>query len=93
MPSQSHLPSGRPWTLKEQCDHDLAGYTPRWLDRQLQLNARGSSSHTVALVKREMAAGQDAEAKEFAQSVLPTVEAHLKAINMIAASEGVTTRK
>jgi putative membrane protein len=47
---------------------------------------------TVALLKKEIATGQDADAKTFAQSILPTVRAHLKAINTIAAADGVTTK-
>ena len=43
---------------------------------------------TIALLRKEIASGQDAEAKAFAQSILPTVRAHLKAINRIAATEG-----
>jgi hypothetical protein len=42
------------------------------------------------LLRKEIATGQDADAKAFAKSVLPTVEGHLKAINAIAADDGVT---
>jgi putative membrane protein len=45
---------------------------------------------TIALLKKEIASGQDAEAKAFAQSILPTVRSHLKAANAIAAAEGVS---
>jgi putative membrane protein len=45
---------------------------------------------TVALLKKEIASGQDADAKAFAQSVLPTVQSHLKAVNGLAASAGVS---
>jgi putative membrane protein len=41
---------------------------------------------TVALLQKEIASGQDPDAKAFAQKILPTVQAHLKAINQIAAS-------
>ena len=41
---------------------------------------------TVELLKKEIAAGQDRDAKAFAQKVLPTVESHLHAINQIAAA-------
>jgi putative membrane protein len=47
---------------------------------------------TIALLKQEIASGHDAQAKAFAQSVLPTVQSHLKAINQIAAADGVTTK-
>jgi putative membrane protein len=45
---------------------------------------------TIALLEKEVASGQDPEAKAFAQSTLPTVQAHLKAINSIAAAAGVS---
>ena len=50
------------------------------------------SAHRAAirLLRKEIATGQDAEAKAFAKSVLPTVEGHLKAINSIAAADGVS---
>ena len=44
---------------------------------------------TVKLLNKEIASGQDADAKGFAQSVLPTVRAHLKAIRALATSENV----
>ena len=43
---------------------------------------------TVELLKKEIATGQDPDAKAFAQKVLPTVESHLHAINQIAAAGG-----
>jgi len=46
----------------------------------------------LALLKKEIASGQDADAKGFAQSVLPTIQAHLQAADSIAAAEGVTTK-
>jgi putative membrane protein len=44
---------------------------------------------TIALFKKEIASGQDAEAKAFATATLPTVQAHLKKIKAIATSSGV----
>lgn len=41
--------------------------------------------NTVALFRKEIASGQDPDAQSFAKSTLPTVRAHLKAINAIAA--------
>jgi putative membrane protein len=41
---------------------------------------------TVALFKKEIATGQDPDAKAFASQTLPTVRAHLKAIRSIAAN-------
>jgi putative membrane protein len=44
---------------------------------------------TIALFKKEIASGEDADAKAFATATLPTVQAHLKKINTIAADAGV----
>jgi putative membrane protein len=44
----------------------------------------------VALLQKEIASGQDSDAKAFAQSILPTVRSHLKAANALAASAGVS---
>ncbi len=38
----------------------------------------------------DRASGEDADAKAFAKSILPTVQGHLKAINIIANADGVT---
>ena len=46
--------------------------------------------NTAALFRKEIASGQDPDAKAFAKETLPTVRSHLKAINAIAASEGVS---
>jgi putative membrane protein len=43
----------------------------------------------VAEFKKEAASGQDADARAFASATLPTLEAHLKKIQAIAASAGV----
>ena len=45
---------------------------------------------TAALLKKEIASGGDAEAKAFAKTTLPVVQAHLKAIREIAASKGLS---
>jgi putative membrane protein len=47
---------------------------------------------TVALFKKEIAAGQDAEAQAFAKDTLPTVRSHLKAIKAIAAQAGIAIK-
>jgi putative membrane protein len=44
---------------------------------------------TVALLKKEISTGQDAQAREFAQSILPTVQSHLKAIRTLAMEDDV----
>ena len=43
---------------------------------------------TVDLLQKEISSGQDAQAKAFAQKVLPTVQSHLKAIEGIATGMG-----
>lgn len=47
---------------------------------------------TIALFKKEVAGGQDADAKAFATGTLPTLHAHLKAITQVAADAGVSTK-
>jgi putative membrane protein len=48
---------------------------------------------TIALFKKEIASGQDTDAKAFATDTLPTLRAHLQAIVKIAADAGVSTKK
>ncbi len=47
----------------------------------------------IALFKKEIATGQDADAKAFAQQTLPTLQAHLKAARDIATQNGWTKSK
>ena len=47
---------------------------------------------TIVLFKKEIASGQDDDAKTFATATLPTLKAHLKAIVAIAGAEGVSTK-
>ena len=47
---------------------------------------------TIALFKKEIAFGQDADAKKFATATLPTVRAHLKAVMAIATDAGISTK-
>lgn len=47
---------------------------------------------TIALFKKEAAAGQDADAKAFAQQTLPTLEQHLRAARSIATQAGWNTK-
>jgi putative membrane protein len=54
-----------------------------------QINAH---RQTVALFRKEISSGQDADAKAFASATLPTVRAHLKAITAIAADMGIKTK-
>jgi putative membrane protein len=45
--------------------------------------------NTLVLFRKEIHSGQDPDAQAFAKQILPTVRAHLKAINAIAAAAGV----
>jgi putative membrane protein len=47
---------------------------------------------TIKLLRKELASGQDQDAKDFAKSILPTVQGHLKAIDAIATADGVSTK-
>jgi len=46
---------------------------------------------TIQLFKKEAQNGQDAEAKAFAKATLPTLHKHLKKIESIAKTSGVST--
>ena len=46
--------------------------------------------NTVALFRKEIASGQDADARAFAKATLPTIRSHLKAINAMGANTGTT---
>jgi putative membrane protein len=45
---------------------------------------------TLKLLREELASGEDADAKAFAKSILPTVQGHLKAIRILASADGVS---
>ena len=44
----------------------------------------------LELVNNEIASGRDAQGQAFAREILPTVQAHLKMIRVLAAGEGVS---
>jgi putative membrane protein len=47
---------------------------------------------TIALFKKEIATGQDADAKAFASATLPTLRKHLKEARSIATQAGYSTK-
>ncbi len=58
-------------------------------DKSYIANQIKAHKSTVALLQKEINSGQDADAKGFAQKVLPTVQSHLRAAEKIADSQGV----
>ena len=50
----------------------------------------GKYEDTIALFRKEIASGQDPDAKAFAKETLPTIRSHLNAINTIASAAGVS---
>jgi putative membrane protein len=46
---------------------------------------------SIALLKKEIDSGRDPQAKQFAQTVLPTVQGHLEKITKIATEAGVAS--
>jgi putative membrane protein len=61
-------------------------------DKSYIKNQLKAHRRTVALFKKEVATGQDAQAKAFATETLPTLQAHLKKIHEIATEAGVDTK-
>ena len=58
-------------------------------DKSYLSNQIKAHKSTVALLQKEISSGQDADAKAFAQKVLPTVQSHLSAAEKIADSQGI----
>jgi putative membrane protein len=48
--------------------------------------------NTIALFRKEINSGQDADAKAFASATLPTLRAHFKAIRAIATDMGIPVK-
>jgi putative membrane protein len=61
-------------------------------DKAYIKNQIAAHQETVALFRKEIASGSDARAQAFAKETLPTIRAHLKKIEEIAAAAGVTTK-
>jgi putative membrane protein len=58
-------------------------YDKAFINGQIKAHER-----TIALFKKEIASGQDADAKSFATAALPTLRKHLKAAKDLAAGAG-----
>lgn len=58
-------------------------------DESYVKNQISAHKDTVSLLNKEIATGKDPDAKAFAQKILPTVNAHLQAIDRIAAYVGM----
>jgi putative membrane protein len=67
----------------------LSGET---FDKSYIKNQMKAHRRTLALFNKEIASGQDPDAKAFASATLPTVKSHLQSIKAIATSEGVSTK-
>jgi putative membrane protein len=67
----------------------LSGET---FDKSYINNQLKAHRDTIALFNKEIASGQDPDAKAFASATLPTLKSHLHSIKAIATSEGVSTK-
>jgi putative membrane protein len=79
-PSVEQIASGEKLKLLSGDSFDKA-----YIKDQLQAHR-----DTIAAFKKEIASGQDAQAKQFAGATLPTVQAHLAKITQIASAAGVS---
>jgi putative membrane protein len=62
-------------------------YDKSFIETQIKAHRR-----TIALFDKEAAAGQDEDAKSFAQKTLPTLKKHLKTATSIATQAGWSTK-
>jgi putative membrane protein len=85
------LPDG-PDVAAEASKLELEALSGSRFDKSYVANQLEAHQKTVMLLRNEIDAGQDADAKAFARKVLPTVESHLTAIRKIAATLGVTAQ-
>lgn len=76
-------PSGEAMKSKLQ-DLTGASFDKAYIESQLQAHEK-----TVNLLEKEISSGEDAQAKAFAQSVLPTIQHHLEAVRTLASEAGV----
>ena len=70
----------------------LEALTGDSFDKAYIKNQITAHRQTVALFHKEITSGQDAQAKAFAKETLPTVRAHLKKIQQIAAEAGISAK-
>ena len=82
------LPSG-PDTMHEAKKLELKALSSESFDKSYVSNQVKGHKATVDLLNKEIESCQDADAKAFAQKVLPTVQAHLSAIEKIAAAKRI----
>lgn len=64
----------------------LSGAT---FDKSYIKNQVKAHRETIALLKKEISSGHDADAQAFARKILPIVQGHLKAIETLASANGV----
>jgi len=67
----------------------LEGMSGNNFDKSYVESQLKAHEKTVDLLEKEISSGQDADAKAFAQSVLPTVQHHLQAVRSLASEQGV----
>jgi putative membrane protein len=67
----------------------LEGLRGNSFDRAYAQSQVKAHEKAVGLLEKEISSGQDADAKAFAQSVLPTIRHHLEEARALASEEGV----
>jgi len=82
------LPGG-PGTANDAKKLELKALSGEQFDKLYVSSQVKAHRDTVDLLHKEISSGHDADAKAFAQKVLPTVQSHLSAIQKIADSKGI----
>jgi len=82
------LPGG-PGTANDAKKLELKALSGEHFDKSYVSNQVKAHKDTIDLLNKEISSGQDADAKAFAQKILPTVQSHLSAIEKIADSKGI----